>query len=203
MCLCKDWMPSAAFKPVTVEIADPHAMQRIEAYLSRLYKYAFSLARDEDLARDLVQLCAVKALGAKSVPDDESAYRAWLFVILRNAFHDHLRRHRLTQSLFHDEIDTEADDAPVMEYWRGDERLINVLNVKQAMSRLRPRDQEIISLIDMVGLSYAEAARVLEVAEGTVMSRISRARARLLALVGESNVEPLAPRRGATKRRSR
>lgn len=178
-------------------------MHRIEAYLSRLYKYAFSLAREEDLARDLVQRCAVKALGAKSIPEDESAYRAWLFVILRNTFHDQLRRHRLTQALFQDEPDPEADDVPTMEYWRGDERLINVLNVKQAMGRLRPRDQEIISLIDMVGLSYAEAAKVLDVAEGTVMSRISRARARLLALVGESNVEPLAPRRGGTEKRSR
>ncbi|MDH3240403.1 MAG: RNA polymerase sigma factor [Alphaproteobacteria bacterium] len=173
-------------------------MHRIEAYLGRLYRYAFSLAREDDLARDLVQRCALKALGAKTVPDDESAYRAWLFVILRNDFRDHLRRHRLTLALFDDEPDAEPEDAPTMEYWRGDERLINVLNVKQALGRLRPRDQEIVSLIDMVGLSYAEAAKVLDVPEGTVMSRISRARARLLALVGESNVEPLTGRRGPT-----
>lgn len=178
-------------------------MHRIEPYLNRLYRYAFSLAREEDLARDLVQRCAVKALSAKKAPDDDSAYRAWLFVILRNAFRDHLRHHRLTQALFDDEPDTQMDDAPTMEYWRGDERLINVLNVKQALSRLGPRDQEIISLIDMVGLSYAEAAKVLEVPEGTVMSRISRARARLLDLVGTSNVEPLAPRRGRAKNWSR
>ena len=53
-------------------------MHRIETYLSRLYGYAISLARDPDLAKDLVQQCALKSLNAKSIPDDETAYRAWL-----------------------------------------------------------------------------------------------------------------------------
>lgn len=176
-------------------------MHRIEAYLARLYRYAFSLAREEELAKDLVQRCAVKALSAKTVPDNDSAYRAWLFVILRNAFRDHLRHNRVAQAVFDDEPDAQAAERPAMEYWRGDERLINVLNVKQALARLSTRDREIIGLVDMVGLSYAEAAKVLEVPPGTVMSRISRARARLLGLVGESNVAPLAPRRGRTKNR--
>lgn len=168
-------------------------MHRIETYLPRLYRYAFSLAREEDLAKDLVQQCALKSLSAKSVPKDDSAYRAWLFIILRNAFRDYLRRDRLTDALF--EPDPLTEDAPTMEYWRGDERLINILNVKQAMARLPPKDLEIIGLVDMSGLSYAESAQVLAVPVGTVMSRISRARARLLALIGESNVEPLVPRR--------
>lgn len=167
-------------------------MQRIEPYLPRLYRYAISLAREEDLAKDLVQQCALKSLTAKSVPTDDAAYRAWLFVILRNTFLDHLRRNRLTDSIFEEE----PEDAPSMEYWGGEERLINILNVKQAMARLRTADREIIGLVDMSGLSYAEAAQVLDVPVGTVMSRISRARARLLALVEDSNIESLAPRRG-------
>jgi RNA polymerase sigma-70 factor (ECF subfamily) len=134
-------------------------------------------------------------LAAKSVPENEQAYRAWLFVILRNAFYDHLRRNLVTEALF----DPYAEDIPKMEYWQGEERLINILNVKQAMARLRTKDREIIGLVDLAGLSYAEAADVLDVPSGTVMSRISRARARLLALVEESNVEPLTPRRGRRK----
>jgi RNA polymerase sigma-70 factor (ECF subfamily) len=170
------------------------ALRRIETYLPRLYRYAFSLAREEELAKELVQQCALKSLAAKTVPEDESAYRAWLFVILRNAFRDHLRRGQLTEALF--DTESEYEDTGAMEYWRGDERLINILNVKQAMARLRPNDQEIIGLVELAGLSYAEASAVLGVPTGTVMSRISRARARLLALVETSNVEPLAPRRG-------
>ncbi len=168
-------------------------MHRIEPYLGRLYRYAVSLAREEDLAKDLVQQCALKSLSAKSVPEDEPAYRAWLFTILRNAFRDHLRRGRVAEGVFDPEA--EPEDAPSMEYWRADERLINRLTVAQTLARLRPKDREIVGLIDMAGLSYAEAAQVLGVAPGTVMSRISRARARMLELIGESNIEALAPRR--------
>ncbi len=173
-------------------------MHRLELYLPRLYRYAFSLAHEEELAKDLVQQCALKSLAAKSVPNEEPAYRAWLFIILRNAFRDHLRRGQLTNALF--DTESEHEDVAEMEYWRGDERLINILNVKQAMARLRPKDQEIIGLVDLAGLSYAEASKVLDVPTGTVMSRISRARARLLALVETSNVEPLAPRRGQRRK---
>lgn len=52
-------------------------MSRLQPYLPRLYRYAFSLTRNEDAAKDLVQQCAVKALAARSVPEDEPAYRAW------------------------------------------------------------------------------------------------------------------------------
>jgi RNA polymerase sigma-70 factor (ECF subfamily) len=165
-------------------------MQRIEPYLSRLYRFAFSLTRDEELSKDLVQQSALKSLTAKSVPVDESAYRAWLFVILRNALLDHVRRNRTREAW----IEEGTEEEPTMEYWQGEERLINILNVKQAMEKLRTADREIIGLVDLSGLSYAEAAQVLDVPAGTVMSRISRARARLLALIEESNVETLSSR---------
>jgi RNA polymerase sigma-70 factor (ECF subfamily) len=168
-------------------------MTRIEPYLSRLYRYAFSLAREEDAAKELVQQCVVKALAAKSVPEDEPAYRSWLFVIVRNAFIDRVRRDKTSDAIF----DFDADDPLPMEYWKGDERLINIINVKQAMSRLKTGDREIIALIDLSGLSYAEAAEVLDVPRGTVMSRISRARARLLGLLADSNVARLPKRQEA------
>lgn len=166
-------------------------MARIEPYLPRLYRYAFSLAREEDAAKELVQQCAVKALAAKAVPEDEPAYRSWLFVIIRNSFIDRVRRDKTSGAIF----DFDADDSLPMEYWTGDERLINVINVKQAMARLKTGEREIIALIDLSGLSYAETAAVLDVPRGTVMSRISRARARLLGLMADSNVAPLPKRR--------
>lgn len=81
------------------------------------------------------------------------------------------------------------ENAGQMEYWGGDERLINVLTVKLALEKLAPHDQEIIGLIDLAGLSYAETATVIGAPTGTVMSRISRAR--LLALVEDTNVRPI------------
>lgn len=168
-------------------------MARIEPYLGRLYRYAFSLCRDEDAARDLVQQCAVKALAARSVPADEAAYRAWLFIILRNALIDDRRRHRSAESAR--EAAAEGEYRPELEFWREDERLINTVSVKQAMGKLGENDREIIGLVDLGGLSYAEAAGVLDIPVGTVMSRISRARGRLLALLEPSNVTPIPLRR--------
>lgn len=162
-------------------------MSRLQPYLPRLYRYAISLTRDEDAAKDLVQQCALKALAARSVPQDEPAYRAWLFVILRNALIDDARRRKTAEAL---KAPVE-ENAGQMEYWGGDERLINVLTVKLALEKLAPHDQEIIGLIDLAGLSYAEAATVIGAPTGTVMSRISRARARLLALVEDTNVRSI------------
>ena len=58
-------------------------------------------------------------------------------------------------------------------------------------ARLEPLHREIIGLIDISGLSYAEAANTLEIPVGTVMSRISRARAALLSAISEGNIRPL------------
>jgi RNA polymerase sigma-70 factor (ECF subfamily) len=166
--------------------------RRIEPYLDRLYRYAFSLAREEEAARELVQLTALKALSARSVPRDEPAYRAWLFRILRNAFFDELRRGRRTAELF-----TEMPlEETATEYWAGDERLINVTSVRIAFGQLSAAHREVLALVDLAGFSYREAAAVLAVPEGTVMSRISRARDRLLEALGETNVRELPRRRG-------
>ncbi len=71
------------------------------------------------------------------------------------------------------------------------ERFITVLAVKLEMAKLPRRQREIIALIDLVGMSYAETAQLLGVPVGTVMSRISRARRMLLDAIGSSNVHEL------------
>ena len=163
---------------------------RIEAYLRRLYGYAFNLAGNHHQAEDLVQDCALKALAAKNTPTDERAYRSWLFRILRNAFIDQLRRQGTATSLAED-----GNFSPETEFWQGDERLITALTVKLEMAKLPRRKREIIALIDIVGLSYAETAQLLDVPVGTVMSRISRARRTLLDAIGSSNVHELPVKR--------
>ena len=61
-----------------------------------------------------------------------------------------------------------------------------------AIARLTTAQREIIALVDFTGLSYREAAEVLGVAEGTVMSRLARARKALLAVMERENVTPIA-----------
>ena len=71
------------------------------------------------------------------------------------------------------------------------QRFITVLTVKLEMAKLPRYQREIIALINIVGLSYAEARQLLDVPVGTVMSRISRARRMLLEAIGTCNVHEL------------
>ena len=157
----------------------------LETYLGRLYGYAMSLSKNPDVSKDLVQECALKALKARNVPADESAYRAWLFRILRNTFIDYLRRQKTADNW---EADPSHSIPDTMEYTRGDERFINELSVRIEMGKLPTGQREIIGLIDVAGLSYKEAADLLGVPVGTIMSRISRARHRMITAIDRGNI---------------
>jgi len=170
----------------------------IEANVDRLYGYACSLAQDSDEARDLVQECILRAMQSPHRPDDHSSLRAWMFRILRNAFID--RRRKLGR-----EVLVEAgDDLPAEgnDRWSGDRRLVDIITIRIALARLPLAQRDIIVLVDFVGCSYAEVARVLDIPIGTVMSRLSRARHALLRLIEEGNVTPIslgAASRGAAR----
>jgi RNA polymerase sigma-70 factor (ECF subfamily) len=157
----------------------------LKTHLSRLFGYALGLTKDRCRAADLVQNSCLKALTAKAVPGDEKAFRVWLFRILRNTLVDEIRRQRRTERL-HDIISETA-----MDDWNAEERLISGLTVKRGLERLAPHHRDIIAMIDLAGLSYAEAAELLGVPKGTVMSRISRARSSLLNLIEKDNVRAM------------
>ncbi|MCG8595375.1 MAG: RNA polymerase sigma factor [Kiloniellales bacterium] len=168
--------------------------RRIEPYLERLFGYAFSLTRSREDSADLVQDCALRALSARRTPRDEAAYRAWLFRILRNAWLDRVRRPRLEQQgLPSEDLIADAD------LWIGDERRINTLTVRLGLAKLTMAQREIIALVDIVGLSYAETAEVLGLPRGTVMSRLSRARRALFEVLSQDSRRGAAAglRRGA------
>ncbi len=165
------------------KVCQQSARRRIEGYLDRLYGYAFSLTHNQEQARDLVQTCALKALAAKRVPRDEPAYRSWLFKILRNAHLDEVRRERedlISLEQCATEGDWDGKVVPLQFAISNDDALIDQLTVQSAMDRLSRDHHEIMVLIDMLGFSYREAADLLSVPVGTVMSRVSRARQLLL-----------------------
>jgi RNA polymerase sigma-70 factor (ECF subfamily) len=163
---------------------------RLEPYLGRLFGYATSLTNDRDLALEVLQDCMVKALAARAAPADESAYRAWLFRILRNAAIDRWRKGAPAMQPLDDAPDI-ADPASV----RVEESLINRLTVQAGMTSLSGAHREVIALVDIAGFSYAETATLLELPLGTVMSRLCRARRALLAAILEHNVYSLTHRR--------
>ena len=111
-----------------------------------------------------------------------------MFRIVRNAAIDELRRTRLQSSL-------ELVDATV-DLWRFDNAHIAKITVEQGLAVLAPAHREIIALIDIAGFSYAEAAELLGVPDGTIMSRIARARELLLAAIDASSVRVLKASHG-------
>lgn len=154
--------------------------------LPRLVAFARTIVGDIDAARDLVQEAVVRALAAGRTPSEMPAFRAWMFAIVRNAAIDELRRRRTAK----------AEDAPGVDLWRYDNACIAKITVEQGLLTLGPEHREIIALIDIAGFSYAEAAGILEIPTGTVMSRIARARSALLAAIEASSLRPLKSKHG-------
>ena len=165
---------------------NPHAA--LPMLLPRLVAFARTIVGDVDLARDLVQEAAARAIAARRVPEHDPAYRAWMFRIVRNAAIDELRR-------LHSARPT---DLPVREadLWHFDDSRIAKITVEQGLAALEASQREIIAIIDIAGFSYAEAAGMLDIPIGTVMSRISRARTALLAEIESSAVRPLKSNHG-------
>lgn len=168
--------------------------QAVQNHAAQLYGYAVSLCADPSLAEDLSQEAITKAIAARRVPRDQTAFRAWLFRILRNTFIDHTRRSGRLVAL------DAADAADVAEAGEREapenleDGVVNALTVRFALEKLEPHQREIIGLIDIAGFSYAEAAALLDVPDGTIMSRISRARKSLANAIVDTNIVPM-PRR--------
>ncbi|UCH75683.1 MAG: RNA polymerase sigma factor [Rhodospirillales bacterium] len=168
--------------------------QLLENYIPRLYGYAFSLCGDVHDAHDLVQETAVKSLKSHRVPEDEPAYRAWLFKILRNTWLDVIRRRSRRLAVVENDPDYAEIGSPV---WTHDDSIISALTVRLCLTKMSPAHREVLGLVDISGFSYVEAADILEVPVGTVTSRIARARSAMLAHLANSNVRQFpAERRG-------
>jgi len=154
-------------------------------HMDALYSYAMVLTRDPTSASDLVQETYLKAIPAMKRLRQESNVKSWLFTILRNIWFNHLREIKSRPTLFeldaegndHIAVDTAAD--PLAQYvtkW-------NVRAVRNAIQLLPPEFREVLLLREFEELSYLEIAKLLGCPAGTVMSRLSRARARLRDLL--------------------
>ncbi|MBR3372252.1 MAG: RNA polymerase sigma factor [Rhodobacteraceae bacterium] len=140
----------------------------------RLFGYACALCPDMASAEDLYQDAMLRAMSARSVPVDQTAFRVWVFRIMRNLWIDRLRAAgRLPELTTDDDIDTH------IAINRTDDLTVNRLAVRQAFMKLAKPHRDVLALVDIAGFSYAEASELLNVPQGTIMSRISRARASL------------------------
>jgi RNA polymerase sigma-70 factor, ECF subfamily len=150
-------------------------------HLDAAFNYARWLARNETEAEDVVQDACVRAMRFFSSLRDDDA-RPWLLAIVRNTWYSRVSRRVTTMEAA---LDTTSDKRPD-DALDPEERLLQqhtVERVRAAMEQLSPDYREVLVLREMEGLSYKEIAAVVQVPLGTVMSRLARARERLLALL--------------------
>lgn len=150
------------------------------AHLDALYGYAMTLARNATEAEDLVQETYLRATRAVNQPQPQGNLKAWLFVIMRNAWLNQVRHNQSGPRFVDVETNDHAEDArhnPHVVYLRK----LECEQVRAAIENLPDAYREIVVLRDIEGFTYQEIAMVLDCPAGTVMSRLGRARAKLRA----------------------
>lgn len=152
----------------------------VQPELDVLLRVALSITHDRADAEDLVQDTLLRAFRAIERFDGRHP-RAWLLTIMRNAQINRVRRKR--PELLRDPDLTFEHTASVAEEGASAEaQVIDPLfdaDVEEAFDALPERFRSVVELVDLDGLSYQEAADVLGVPIGTVMSRLHRARKRI------------------------
>jgi len=154
-----------------------HLQAQLKTRWLRLYRVAFAWCHDPDLSSDLVQEAMQKAIRKRHQLQSEQALDAWLFRILTNCWRDHCRTNRRER----DTVALEDAEHEVESRQSGDEseRALVVTQVRNAVAKLSMDQREVLTLVDLEGMSYSEVAEVLEIPIGTVMSRLCRARRQL------------------------
>jgi RNA polymerase sigma-70 factor (ECF subfamily) len=136
---------------------------------------AYAWCHDPALADDLVQKTQVRALEKMGQLRDEQLLNGWLFKILANAFKDDLRARKNTVDIERTDLREKSRYAPERQF-ESDQI---VRQVRSAMKLLSLEHRQVVTMIDLEGLSYKAVAEILEIPVGTVMSRLSRARRNL------------------------
>ena len=156
---------------------------RLLAWVPRLRRYARALVNNRDDADDLVQDTLERALTRAALWQGVADMRAWLFGVMHNLHVDGVRRPKLHTVV----LDDDTPEVPVAA--TQGERLA-VLDLQAALERLPVEQREIILLVALEDMSYAEVAVTLGIPVGSVMSRLSRGRERLRSLM-EGQPDPV------------
>ncbi|MGO8003106.1 RNA polymerase sigma factor [Rhizobium ruizarguesonis] len=149
-------------------------ISQIEPMIPALRRYARSLCGDLETADDAVQDCLEKAVANWSRRRADNP-RSWVFSILHNVAVNRLRRRsRWGRTV---QLADLPDDVQIQQASQDD--TLYGKEVLAAMEALAEEHRSVLLLISVEGLTYAEAADVLGVPVGTVMSRLARAREKL------------------------
>ena len=157
--------------------------QELAALLPRLRRFARSLTHATADADDLVQLSLERALNARAQWQPGTRLDAWMYRIMKNAWIDETRARTRRDRVL---APPEAGEHVGVDARPAVEARIDVGNVSRAMAALSDEQRLAVALVLVEGLSYKEAAEVLDVPMGTLTSRLVRGRQALMAQLGEA-----------------
>jgi RNA polymerase sigma-70 factor (ECF subfamily) len=146
---------------------------RIIALLPRLRRFALTLTRHAEDGDDLVQLSVERALTRLHRWNEGTRLDSWMFKIMQNLWIDELRSRRSRGQV---DPDFDLDMLPGSDGREAIEARLVLKDTVAALMALPEEQRAVMLLVVVEGLSYRDAAEVLDVPIGTVMSRISRAR---------------------------
>ena len=149
--------------------------QRLVDLIPRLRRYARALVGDRATADDLVQDTLERAWAKLHLYRRGTDLRAWLFTVMHNVHVNRVRAARITDPL-EDEMPELAQRAP-----QGDALMVRDLD--RAITRLPAEQRAVLLLVTLEEMSYEQVAATLGIPIGTVMSRLSRARDKLRAMM--------------------
>ena len=170
----------------------PEPNEDLAAQIAQLRRYARALTGDRWAADDLVQDTLERACSRWRLWAAGSDLRAWLFTLMHNLFIDE-RRRAMRQA-------AEPLDPDGPEPSSSALATEHALDLQRCLMRLPEEQREVLLLVTLQDLGYAEVARLTGVPVGTVMSRLSRARARLRELMDEPAPASTGTVRGSLRR---
>lgn len=149
--------------------------------LPYLRRFARGLCGDAALADDLVQDCVERALVKSHLYDPARPLRTWLYAVLRNIYISNWRRNSKFASAKNiDDLESFEGSVPPDQ-----DSNFSVSLITDALDTLPTQQREVLVLISLEEVSYAQAADIIGVPIGTIMSRLSRARAHLQNILEE------------------
>ena len=172
---------------------DPTAYKGlVERYQTRIYHVCYGMVRNKEDARDMAQDAFIKAYKTLERFGFRASFYTWLCRIAMNVCIDHLRKQKVRRADSFDEgiASKESGGVISMEHHRNDpsrtvERKRLYARIMDALEELPEAHKQVVVLRELEGLSYKEIAEVLDIPEGTVMSRLYYARKRLQGLLAE------------------
>lgn len=154
-------------------------LDEIQACVPALRRYARALTRNADQADDLVQDCIERALRKRGLFRPTGPMQAWLYRMLLNLYRNGLRQTRRRGD--HVPIESLLVEPSTAAPQPG---RIALAEMSRAIDQLPGDQREALLLVVLEGVSYEEAAGILEIPAGTLMSRLYRARTALRQLTG-------------------